>query len=86
MDIVSHQFAGENRTMFPLVCSEELKRVGTKLQSTAQVRNQPILQGRLAHFSVRHNSTKVMEKYTALYLYQVFKFFSTDFKLQNYSL
>lgn len=81
MDIVSHQFAGENRTMLPLVCSEELKRVGTKLQSAPQVRDQPVLQRRFTHFSVRHNSVMVMEKYTALCLYQVLKFFTADFKL-----
>ncbi|KAL0583138.1 hypothetical protein AAY473_040624 [Plecturocebus cupreus] len=30
---------GKNRTMFPLICSEKLKRIGIKLQSTAQKLN-----------------------------------------------
>ncbi|KAL0599387.1 hypothetical protein AAY473_031898 [Plecturocebus cupreus] len=29
--------SSKNRTMFPLICSEKLKRIGTKLQSTAQL-------------------------------------------------
>ena len=50
VDIVSHQSAGENMTMFPLIRSEELERIGTKLQSTTQIRNQPILQRGLGHW------------------------------------
>ena len=54
VDIVSHQSAGENMTMFPLIRSEELERIGTKLQSTTQIRNQPILQRGFAHLPVRN--------------------------------
>lgn len=40
--------------MLPLLCSQELQRVGSKFQSTAKVRNQPILQRRFTNFPVRH--------------------------------
>lgn len=54
VDVVSHELAGKNVTMFPLVCSEELKRIGTKLQCTTQIGNYPILQRWFARLPVRH--------------------------------
>lgn len=68
VDIVSHQSASENVTMFPLICSQELKRIGTKFQSTSQVRNQAILQRWFTHLSVRHKHMISMGNYTLLFL------------------
>lgn len=68
VDIVSHQSAGENMTVFPLICSEELERIGTKLQSTTQIWNQPILQRWFAHLPVRNRDGKYGKLYIVLCL------------------
>lgn len=55
--------------MFPLICSEELKRIGTKLESTTQIWNQPILQRWFPHLPARHEEMVKGRLHTVLYLY-----------------
>lgn len=43
VDVLACDLAGENMAVFVLAAAEELERVGPELQSTAQVRDEAIL-------------------------------------------
>ena len=52
VDVLARDLAGENVAVLLLAAAEELKRVGPELQSTAQVRDEAILNYRLARLSI----------------------------------
>lgn len=57
VNVLASDFAGENMAILLLAATEELKRVGPKLQGTAQVRDEAIFNCRLPRLSVNTEKT-----------------------------